>query len=98
MFKVKYLNGNKKIIHYVNAYDISEVKFQYRDFKIIEMREVGKMSKILVEKDTDDKNTIWLKIPKGSAFYQFLMEGEFDDADKGLYREVMGVRERIKEI
>ena len=40
MFKVKYLNGNKKIIHYVEAYDISEVKFQYRDFKIIELREL----------------------------------------------------------
>jgi hypothetical protein len=40
MFKVKYLNGNKKIIHYVNAYDISEVKFQYKDFKIIELNEV----------------------------------------------------------
>ena len=40
MFKVKYLNAQKKIIHYVNAYDISEVKMQYRDFKIIELREV----------------------------------------------------------
>ena len=40
MFKVKYLNDNKKIIHFVNAYDISEVEFQYRDFKIIELREV----------------------------------------------------------
>ena len=40
MFKVKYLNSNKKIIHYVNAYDISEVKLQYKDFKIIELREV----------------------------------------------------------
>jgi hypothetical protein len=60
--------------------------------------EVGKMSKILVEKDTDDKNAIWLRIPKGSAFYHFLMEGEFDNADKKLYREVMEVRERIRGI
>jgi len=40
MFKVKYQNGNKKIIHFVNAYDISEVKCEYRDFNIIELREV----------------------------------------------------------
>ena len=40
MFKVKYLNGNKKIIHFVNAYDISEVELEYRNFKIIELREV----------------------------------------------------------
>ena len=40
MFKVKYLNGNKMIIHFVNAYDASEVKLEYRDFKIIELREV----------------------------------------------------------
>ena len=40
MFKVKYLNGSKKIIHYVNAYDVSEVKLQYKDFKVIEVKEV----------------------------------------------------------
>jgi hypothetical protein len=56
------------------------------------------MAKILVEKDIDDKNAIWLRITIGRAFYDFLMKGEFDNADKGLYREVMGVRERIKEI
>jgi hypothetical protein len=55
-----------------------------------------KMQKILVEKDTDDKNAIWLRIPKDSAFYHFLIEGEFDNADKRLYREVVGVRRRIK--
>ena len=40
MFKVKYQNGNKKIIHFVNAYDASEVKMQYKGFKIIELSEV----------------------------------------------------------
>jgi len=40
MFRVRYQNGNSKTTHFVEAYDISEVKFQYKDFKIIEMREV----------------------------------------------------------
>jgi hypothetical protein len=55
-----------------------------------------KMQKILVEKDIDDKNAVRLKISKGSAFYDFLMEGEFDNADKELYREVMGIRRRME--
>jgi len=54
------------------------------------------MQKILVEKDIDDKNAVRLKISKGSAFYDFLMEGEFDNADKELYREVMGIRRRME--
>jgi hypothetical protein len=58
--------------------------------------EVGKMPKILVEKDTDDKNAVWLRIPKRSAFYNFLMEGEFENADRELYREVVGVRRRME--
>jgi len=44
--------------------------------------EVVKMSKIVVDKCADEKDAVWLKIPKESAFYNFLMEGEFDDADK----------------
>ena len=40
MFKVKYLNGIKKIIHYVEAYDISEVKLQYKNFNNIEVKEL----------------------------------------------------------
>ena len=55
-----------------------------------------KMQKILVEKDIDDKNAVRLKISKGSAFYDFLMEGEFENADRNLYREVMGIREGIE--
>ena len=52
-----------------------------------------KLSKTSVEKDTDDENTIWLRIPKESAFYQFLMEGEFENADKRVCREVRkGIR------
>jgi hypothetical protein len=54
------------------------------------------MPKILVEKDTDDKNAVWLRIPKRSAFYNFLMEGEFENADRELYREVVGVRRRME--
>ena len=41
MFKVKYQNGKRNIIHYVSACDISEVKLQCKDFKIIELNEVG---------------------------------------------------------
>jgi len=55
-----------------------------------------KLSKTSVEKDTDDENTIWLRISKESAFYQFLLEGEFDNADKKLYREVMEMRKSIE--
>jgi len=56
------------------------------------------MSKIFVEKDIDGKNAIWLSISKESAFYNFLMEGEFDNADRRLHREVMGVRNRVRGI
>ena len=60
--------------------------------------EVGKMPKIVVDKCVDDKDSIWLRIPKESAFYHFLMEGEFDNADKKLYREVVGIRKRIMKL
>ena len=32
------------------------------------------LSKTSIEKDTDDKNAIWLRIPKWSTFYHFLIE------------------------
>jgi len=60
--------------------------------------EVEKMSKIAVDKCVDDKDSILLKIPKESVFYHFLMEGEFDNADKKLYREVREIRRRIRGI
>lgn len=57
-----------------------------------------KLSKTLVEKNIDDENAIWLGVPKESAFYNFLMEGEFDNADKKLYREVLEMGKRIRGI
>ena len=60
------------------------------------------MSKIVVDKCADEKDAVWIRIPKDSAFYHFLMEGEFDNADKKLYRERMrggirGVNRRCQE-
>ena len=56
------------------------------------------MSKIIVDKGVDEKDAVWLSISKESAFYNFLMEGEFDNADKKLYREVMEMSKRIRGI
>jgi len=102
MFRVRYQNGNSKTTHFVEAYDISEVKLQsiamsarrglWRSVAMV------KMPKILVERDFDNKNAIWLGIPKDSAFYDFLIDGEFDNADKKLYREVREMRRRIRGI
>jgi hypothetical protein len=41
MFKVKYKKGKMITIHFIKAYDISEVKLHYKDFNIIEVKEVG---------------------------------------------------------
>ena len=100
MFRMRYQNGNSKTTHFVEAYDISEVKLQsiamsarrglWRSVAMV------KMPKILVERDFDNKNAIWLGIPKDSAFYHFLMEGEFDNADKELYKKVMGIRKEAE--
>jgi len=40
MFKVKHKNDRMITIHFIKAYDISEVKLQYKDFKNVEVKEV----------------------------------------------------------
>jgi len=57
------------------------------------------MSKIVVDRGAaDEKDAVWLRIPKDSAFYDFLIKGDFDNADKKLYREVVGMRKKIRGI